>query len=229
MKRIYNVNDNYFNKIDNEDKAYWLGFLMADGCIQERPGQDRIQLVLAIKDKEHLDKYKSSLGFKGPVNDNQIKSGLFKGLWHSRVFITSQQLVNDLSKYGCVPRKSLTLKFPKIDKILISHFIRGYFDGDGSVFISNEKHWRNGNIFPVIHYRFTGTKEFLIEIDKQINLNGKITQSKGNKCYNLAYKRNKKLISFYNYLYKDATIFLERKKAIFDLHIKEKCSETIIS
>lgn len=229
MKRIYNVNDNYFKQIDSEEKAYWLGFLMADGCIQERSGQDRIQLVLAIKDKNHLVKYINSLEFEGKILDNQIKSGTFKGFWTSKVFITSQQLVNDLSKYGCVPRKSLILKFPKIDVNLIRHFIRGYFDGDGSVFISNEKHWRNGNIFPVIHYRFSGTKEFLIEIDKQININGRITQAKGNKCYVLAYKRNKKLIPFYNYLYKDATIFLERKKAIFDLHIKERCSETIIS
>mgnify|MGYP001335287013 CR=1 FL=1 len=229
MKRIYNVNDNYFNKIDNEEKAYWLGFLMADGCIQERSGQDRIQLVLAIKDKDLLEKYKLALGFTGPTNDNQKKSGPFTGLWYSKISITSQKLVDSLAKYGCVPRKSLILTFPKIRKSLVRHFIRGYFDGDGSVFISQEKHWRNGNIFPVIHYRFAGTKSFLEELNKQINLNGRLTRPKGNKVYELAYKRNKKLISFYNYLYKDATVFLERKKAIFDLHMQERCSETIIS
>jgi hypothetical protein len=228
MKRLYNVNDNYFNTIDCEDKAYWLGFLMADGWINQRPGQDRLVLDIGNKDKKHLYLYKQALSFEGPIKDFVIKSGQFEGYTHSMVSITSQQLVNDLSKYGCVPKKSLVLTFPKLSKNLIPHFIRGYFDGDGSVFISQEKHWRNGTIKPVIHYRFVGTKEFLIEIDKQINLNGRITQPKG-ESYELAYKRNKKLKSFYDYLYENATVFLKRKHNIFSLHLQERGSETIIS
>lgn len=229
MKRKYNVNDFYFNKIDTEEKAYWLGFLMADGCIHERAGQDRLSLVLNIKDKNHLEKFKKSLSFEGPINDYTKKSGLFIGLVHSFVRITSQLLVDDLAKVGCIPRKTLTLEFPLIDDSLIHHFIRGYFDGDGSVFISNERHWRNNNIFPVIHFRFIGTKAFLSELDKKINLSGRIIQTKGSRVYELSYKRNKKAKLFYEYLYKDATIFLERKKDIFENHLQEKGSETIIS
>ena len=106
---------------------------------------------------------------------------------------------------------------------------QGYFDGDGSVFISKEKHWRNNNIFPVIHFRFSGTKAFLNVLDEKINLSGRLVQAKGSKVYELSYKRNKKANLFYNYLYKDATIFLERKKEIFKTHLQEKGSETIIS
>ena len=58
--------------------------------------------------------------------------------------VNSPHLINTLISYGCTPKKSLTLKFPDISIFknmdLIRHFIRGYFDGDGSVFISNEKH-----------------------------------------------------------------------------------------
>lgn len=66
------------------------------------------------------------------------------GKEYSRIQISSKTLTADLLKLGCTPRKSLTLKFPN-DGIfksndLIRHFIRGYFDGDGSVFISMEKH-----------------------------------------------------------------------------------------
>ena len=229
MKRKYNVNDVYFNKIDTEEKAYWLGFLLADGCIHERAGQDRLSLVLGIKDKNHLEKFKKSLSFEGPIIDYTKKSGLFIGLIHSHVRITSQLLVNDLAKVGCIPRKTLTLEFPIIKDDLINHFIRGYFDGDGSVFISKEKHWRNNNIFPVIHFRFIGTKAFLNVLDEKINLSGRLVQAKGSKVYELSYKRNKKANLFYNYLYKDATIFLERKKEIFKTHLQEKGSETIIS
>ena len=221
MKRIYDVNDDYFNQIDSEEKAYWLGFLIADGWINQREGQDRLVLDISSKDKKHLESYANALNFNGPIKDFEIKSGEYKGYKHSQIAITSQQLVNDLSKYGCVPNKSLMLKFPKLPQRLISHFIRGYFDGDGSVFISNEKHWRNKTIVPVIHYRFCGTKEFLTEVDKYINLNGILSQPKG-KAYELAFKRNRKLIPFYDYLYKDATIFLKRKRGIFDSHIKNK-------
>lgn len=229
MNRKYNVNDVYFNKIDTEEKAYWLGFLLADGCIHERAGQDRLSLVLGIKDKNHLKKFKESLSFEGPIIDYVKKSGLFIGLIHSHVRITSQLLVDNLAKVGCIPRKSLVLEFPIIDEELVHHFIRGYFDGDGSVFISREKHWRNNNIFPVIHFRFISTEAFLKVLDKKINLSGRLVQAKGSKVYELCYKRNKKAELFYNYLYKDATIFLERKEKIFRLHLQEKGSETIIS
>lgn len=229
MNRKYNVNDVYFNKIDTEEKAYWLGFLLADGCIHERAGQDRLSLVLGIKDKNHLEKFKESLSFEGPIIDYVKKSGLFIGLIHSHVRITSQLLIDNLAKVGCIPRKSLVLEFPIIDEELVHHLIRGYFDGDGSVFISREKHWRNNNIFPVIHFRFIGTEAFLKVLDKKINLSGRLVQAKGSKVYELCYKRNKKAELFYNYLYKDATIFLERKEKIFRLHLQEKGSETIIS
>lgn len=229
MKRKYNVNDIYFNKIDTEEKAYWLGFLMADGCIHQRNGQDRLSLVVSIKDKNHLEKFKKSLSFEGPIIDYTKKSGLFIGLVHSYIRITSQLLSNDLAKMGCTPRKTLTLQFPELNNDLVHHFIRGYFDGDGSVFISKEKHWRNSNIFSIIHFRFTGTKAFLSVLDKKINLSGRLIQVKNSKVYELSYKRNKKAKQFYNYLYKDATIFLERKKEIFKIHLQERGSETIIS
>lgn len=222
MKRIYNVNDDYFTNIDSEDKAYWLGFLSADGWINQRTGQDRLILDLSSKDKLHLNVFKNCIGFTGPIKDFKIKSGKWIGYDHCQVGITSQKLVDNLNNYGCTPRKSLSLKFPKLREDLVHHYIRGYFDGDGSVFISKEKHWRNGTISSVIHYRFSGTESFLTEIDKQINLNGRLSVIKGSKAFELAYKRNKKLISFYNYLYKDATIFLKRKKDIFDLHIKKE-------
>lgn len=229
MKRKYSVNDTYFKEIDSEEKAYWLGFLLADGCIHTRSGQDRLSLVLSVKDKEHLEKFKKTISFTGPINDYIKKSGKFLGLKHSYLRITSQELADDLAKMGCVPRKSLILKFPIIKDELISHLVRGYFDGDGSVFISNEKHWRSNKIFPVIHFRFLGTFDFLSKLNDKIGLSGRITQPKGNKAYVLCFKRNKKAKLFYNYLYKNATIFLERKKCIFENHLQEKGSETIIS
>lgn len=221
MKRKYNVDDNYFDNINTEEKAYWLGFLFADGCIHERSGQNRISLVLAIKDKKHLEKFKKAISFEGPIIDYAKKSGKFLGLVHSYLRITSQKLSDSLSNLGCVPRKSLILKFPKINDDLKHHFIRGYFDGDGSVFISNEKHWRNKKIFPIIHIRFSGTESFLKNINQNILMLGSIKKIKNNNINSLEFKRNKKAKLFYNYLYNNSKVFLERKKEIFEKHLQE--------
>lgn len=67
-------------------------------------------------------------------------------------------------------------------------------------------------------------------IQKEVNLEGRLEKDKQSKClYELMYKRKKKLVPFYLYLYKDATIYLDRKKEKFDKYIQEECSETIIS
>lgn len=227
--RIYKADYNYFDKIDSEDKAYWLGFLFADGCIVDGDGSKRLQISLKSDDYKHLCKLKKSLNSTHPIHHRVIKSGKMQGKKYCSLFIRSDKLCDALIKLGCTPRKSLTLEFPKLSKKLIPHFIRGYFDGDGTVFISKEKHWRNGKISDVIHYRFLGTENFLKEIDKNINLNGNIKKIKGSKALELVYKRNKKLKSFYNYLYSKGSIFLERKKLIFDTYLQERCSETIIS
>jgi len=227
--RIYEVDHKYFNKINTEEKAYWLGFLFADGCIVDSDGSKRLQVSLKSTDYKHLCKLKKSLSSSHPINHRIIKSGKMQGKEYCSLFIRSNELCDALIRLGCTPRKSLTLEFPKLSKNLISHFIRGYFDGDGSVFISKEKHWRSGKISEVIHYRFVGTENFLKETDKNINLNGYLHKIKGSNAFELMYKRNKKLKSFYNYLYQKSSIFLERKKLIFDLYLQERCSETIIS
>lgn len=229
MKRKYNVNDNYFSSIDTEDRAYWLGFLMADAYINQRSGQDRLILDIAYKDRDHLETYKRHLGFIGPTKEFTIKSGMYQGYKHCSVSITSQVIVNDLDKLGCTPRKSNVLKFPSISDHLINHFIRGYFDGDGSVFRSLEKHWRSGVYSMVIHFRFIGTESFLRDIDKYLGLSGRIVKVWNSQAWELSYKRNKKAKIMYQYLYNNATIFLQRKKDVFESHLQERCSETIIS
>lgn len=225
MNRKYNVNDLFFENIDNENKAYWLGFLLADGNINVRKGQDRLVLDISTKDIKHLEKFKKDIEFDGPINTYTIKSGKFIGKTHCQIAITSQKLVDDLAKLGCVPNKDLLIKYPNIDSIFDMAFIRGNFDGDGSVFLSNEKHWRNNKISSIIHFRFHGTKDLLIEINKKLGLDGIVKQVKQSKSFVLAYKRRKKEILFYNMLYKNAIIFLERKKEIFE----QRRSETIIS
>lgn len=228
-KHKYYIDESIFNTIDSEEKAYWLGFLYADGYISK--DKSLITLALSSKDREHLIKFANFLKTNSPIKDYKVKGNkgtLAKESYNaSAINIYSNIIKNDLITLGCVNKKSLILTFPKeklIPKEFIRHFIRGYFDGDGSVFISHEHHWRHQTLTDVIHWRFIGTLNMLENIKKQINIPiGVISKVKkaSENTYELAYKRTKWAQTFYNYLYKDSTIYLDRKRQIFNLFFKK--------
>lgn len=235
MNKKYSFNEKYFEVIDNEQKAYWLGFLYADGYVYNdcKRGKYNVTITLKNTDKILLEQFKQDLNSNHPIKDIEITSR--DNPSHAcSLYIGNKKIVQDLIKLGCFQNKSKILKPPTLQQVpleYIPHFIRGYFDGDGSVFISNEKHWRHGTITEVIHYRFVGTPEMMEWIKNQINLKGHLGEAHNHQSYTkeLCYKRRKKLVPFFTYLYKDATRYLKRKKDIFIKHIKERCSETIIA
>ena len=118
-----------FEKIDTEEKAYWLGFLDADGCIHNGRNYDYgIELGLQEQDYSHLVKFKDFI-----EKDNKI---CYREKINSYRYQFKNKTMNkDLINLGCVPHKSLILKFPDEDQVpdnFLIPFIRGYFDGDGS-------------------------------------------------------------------------------------------------
>lgn len=208
-----------FDSIDTEEKAYWLGFLYADGNLSK--STNTIELGLKISDKEHLQKY---LNFLKHTSKNKIRFHANKLGNSYRVGITNKHIWNILNSYGCTPQKSLTLKFPNKSifksEDLIRHFIRGYFDGDGC--LSYNKTTKI--VFP--RCSIISTFEFLNEIQnilKNLNINSKLTSDKRFKHNTkiLDFK-NKESDQFINYLYDNATIYLTRKYNRY-LFFKESC------
>lgn len=208
----YTVNQDYFEKIDNEWKAYWLGFLYADGCvtIKNQNGKMKYALSLALcsEDKAHIEKFAHSLQSNAPIKVNPTN---YKDKKYVRLLITNKKICEDLSKLGCIPLKTLTLIFPKIGQVpdnLLRHFIRGYFDGDGCVHINKKK--REASI------NFVGTLEFLTKVqqilEKECDFRPvKLQRKKNNKAYSLQYGYLRSIEKFYRYLYKDCNIMLDRK------------------
>jgi hypothetical protein len=140
-------------------------------------------------------------------------------------------MFNDLCKLGCVPRKSLILTFPIINKELIHHFIRGYFDGDGTVFIANKQNKnKTTTVYKSIGIGICGTFGLLNILAQHapINFPKKDKRKEGNIWYSST-SGSKKALVFYNYLYKNATVWLDRKKNKFENYFKERGSETTIS
>ena len=141
-----------FEKIDTEEKAYWLGFLYADGSVGSK--EDKIELGLAEKDLKHIEKFKTFMNINNKISYREKTKSY-------RMSFRSAQCKQDLINKGCVPKKSLILNFPnenQVPKYLIRHFIRGYFDGDGC--FSRQLH----NIIVSPTVGFIGTKDFLEKI-----------------------------------------------------------------
>lgn len=203
----YNIDENYFSKINSPNKAYWLGFLYADGCVLKTQKSYILELSLKSEDRTHLEKFKMCLKSNVPIKDRIIKEK-----YHAcRIAICNKKICEDLIKLGCVPKKSLILKFPteeQVPKDLIPHFIRGYFDGDGCVY--------NDSDLKKMSVSFVGTEDFLISlqeiVNKELGLSKVSIRNSCGKAYDCSWNgipnAKTRFDYFYNY---DDIIYLQRK------------------
>lgn len=210
------LDEHYFENIDNEEKAYFLGLIVSDGCIySQNIRSSMITITLQGCDKYILERFiKCIKSNKHITSDGR---GCFE------IQILSDIMVNDLRKYGLFENKSLHTIFPKnLPKDLYCHFIRGLIDGDGSISFYN----RQNRCCHVKAIRFCqGNKKFVEDFIKFLhdNIGTKMVnvyQEKEN-LWSCAYRANSDMILLINYLYKDATIYLTRKKEKCDLIYKE--------
>ena len=207
--RKYSYNKDFFKVIDTEEKAYWLGFIYADGYIVngiKGKNKDSLGITLSNEDKEHIEKFKKSIDSNHPIRIYKSKYGSNS----ARIIIQDEELVADLIELGVLRNKSLILKFPTtdmVDKSLIYHFIRGYFDGDGSFKKKGQK--LNGYDFSVL-----GTIEFLTELRTYLGVDNEIRKCNKNNDsnnYHLTFGGNQKVKQVANMLYGNANIYLDRK------------------
>jgi intein-encoded DNA endonuclease-like protein len=206
----------FFKTIDTEEKAYWLGFLYADGCVHSNG--NRICIGLSKKDKEHIEKFKEVLKLDNKTINLPQKDAV-------RVSFRDKQMHADLIKQGCVPRKSLILKPPEnIPENLIRHFIRGLFDGDGCIYSIRKNKSTHLN-----RYGFTvaGSQLIIPWVKEKLSIKNNITTNIPKKskkvkeptCFYITTTELKKIKELYDYLYINSTVWLDRKYKIFtDAH-----------
>lgn len=127
--RKWSFDQNFFEKIDNSKKAYFLGWLMADGCNFKEKYSYCVSINLKSSDEDILHVLNSFIGSSRPILRYTTN-----GKSVSRLHFSSKKLGEDLIKLGCTPKKSTTLLFPEVKEEFIFDFLRGYFDGDGSIF-----------------------------------------------------------------------------------------------
>ena len=212
------VNETYFDYIDSEEKAYWLGFLCADGYIREREGRgSALGLKLSQLDLNHLELFKKCIN-----SDHKLSFGVGKtkdrnGKEYFSKMVTlsvySNRIVESIKTQGFHSRKTFTIDKPNIEEKYYRHFIRGFFDGDGCCYIFK----KNDKLY--VNYSFCCAspklKEFITNelIKNSIKILTLSKLSIGVNDYSNAYR-------LYEYLYKDSTIYLQRKKDKGDEFVK---------
>ena len=126
-RRVYEVNDNYFD-IENHNMAYLLGFIAADGNVASDSNQ--IKIGLSSVDRGFLEQIKTELQCEAPILDYETNNGYAV----SELKFSSSKIKKKLAEYNIVPKKTYSFTFPKnLSREYWIDFIRGYFDGDGSV------------------------------------------------------------------------------------------------
>ena len=209
-RRNGRINLDFFHEINTEEKAYWLGFIYADGCIfSNETGVRRFSICLSVRDREHLQKL-------GNIFNQQIEQ--FPGSSHLvSLVIGGPNIYNDLSDHGieeCKTNSNKTTVLEYVSCGLINHFIRGYFDGDGSVsHLKNDKRRCTFNL--------VGSHNFIPKVQEimENNIPGLseilITEVNNVVC-SLYYRKHDNFKEIYKWLYKDATVWLERKREKFE-------------
>jgi hypothetical protein len=217
----YKYNRNFFSKINTKDKAYWLGFMYSDGCNQ--PKYNKATVLLSVKDIKHLKKLCRSMKINlkciyiyPPSPTAIIKGRYINAKYSCRLSINSKKVSEDLLKLGVFPQKAETLDFPKeswVPNKLMSHFIRGLFDGDGCITKSMNKN--------VIHYRILIASspifcnKFSKYIKKELNITVGIWNCKKLKIKIASISGNRQVKNFCDWMYNKSKNYLERKYLIY--------------
>lgn len=214
-KRSYKVNENYFDRIDDEHKAYWLGFLYADGYNQEE--RNCITLTLQERDKYILEELLKDLNSNYPIRSTHNKK--FNKIYYS-IRLSNQNLSRQLKLNGLVQNKTFISKFPILDKSLERHFIRGLFDGDGCISLSMRG--KNKDRMYASFQIVNGNLEFLKNVNDSLNIDTNKYLVKYKNIYVLSFSKHIDIKSIYDFLYNDATVYLKRKKDKFEKYFLYK-------
>lgn len=213
--RKYSIDENYFSIIDSEEKAYFLGFLYADGCVTK----NTMILGLQERDIDILIRLNSEIKSDRPIRIIKPPRKFWYRKNIARLEVCSEKFVQNLKSNGCVSRKSLTLTFPNKNIVpdhLLHHFVRGYFDGDGCISV-NKFEPRNAMFYLFL---VTSTENFCKSLSHILyeKLNVKLNiydVIKNGITKNCQTGGRKKIFLIMEWLYNNATIFLERKHQIF--------------
>jgi hypothetical protein len=238
----YSFNEKYFDVIDNEHKAYWMGFLWCDGYIGKREGirsdgryriEYNLKFSLMESDRGHLEKFNKDINGTYPIHIYKCSTGYLKEgekTNECRLFITNLYFGELLQeKYGIIANRFDCSKVINlIPENLKKHFIRGILDADGSFCHYNTiDKGVDRDKFSITFSTYENILEFIESYFYKIGITNteyykKHTRHSGEDgcCKALCFSGRQQLFKVLSYLYDGATIYLDRKYEKY-LKIKE--------
>lgn len=200
FNRKYQINESFLDVIDTQEKAYFLGFMYADGAVhKEAPS---FKLELHVQDIDILEKFQKLLfiGEVSKIGIDRVKYRYFS--------IRSKRLKDKLIEHGCVPAKTFKVRLPPLSEELMPHFLRGVYDGDGCINICE-----SGRVRVIL----TGYSNFLLDIKEYLaskhGISGLLRADENDRVADLIVSRNYDAQQFLEFLYTGANIYLDRKYA----------------
>lgn len=203
----------------SEESCYWAGFLAADGCVDSKC---RVRVMLKYDDITHLEKLKKFLKSTHTISSNTTTYN------RCSFEITSQHICDVLElNFNIVPNKTDKLVFPKhLPSKYLRHYLRGYFDGDGSIC---ESFSNKNSVTASIYATFaSGCKQFSIDLfnylQDKLALGGHLQEFKDSNKWQLKYNTNDAKVLL-QYMYEDCNVYLDRKYALYQRVIVEDIRE----
>lgn len=205
-----NYDEDYFERIDSKEKAYFLGYLFADGnnYVKKERSLYQVSLSLCECDVEIIEKMKKCLKYQYPIRYKRSYQNKYGSISkrQAKIVICSRKMSEDLTSLGCKPRKTNSLTFPDIDEIYKRDFIRGYFDGDGCFSFVN----RN-----CLKFSMCGNVKFLKQVKHELEKHGiKLNFYKHSKVKNfgeISTAKRDNLLKINDLFYSENCFYLKRK------------------
>ena len=216
----YSINTNFFKQW-SDNMAYVFGYLYADGCIME----SRYRIKFSSNDQDLLINIRNILQSDYPILPYLRKDRRFPNFY---IGVDSKKMYLDLQNLGLTPQKSKSMKLPYIPQEYIPHFLRGYLDGDGSIYYDKPTPLSNIRLNTSF---WCGSYAFLDELGRSISefLEIKhqrvISWSKRNAYY-IRYS-TKDSLKFLEYIYQNSVpeTRLERKFRKYKNYIENNCEK----
>lgn len=230
-KTIKYYHDENFFATDTENSFYWAGFIAADGNISK---EKDFNLTLKKDDYQHILKFKTAVGSDAPIIFGKPEKMIICGIatthtGSATIRFRAKKWSEDLKRFNIVPNKTKTYTIPQtiLKHPLFKHFIRGYFEGDGWFSQSIDPKSRNSRIAWGLCGNLPVMGDIQNHLIEQLSLSNKPKIYRQKNIYKFQHGKMHDVLLITNYIYGDATVFLDRKYTISKL-VKDIDDNTVI-
>lgn len=213
-----NLDEAYFEDINSQDKAYFLGYITADACVFWKNARNAfLTMELHEKDKYILEAFMEAVGCNRKLVANKKSRTL-------AATVTSTKMVRDLERYHVHPRSSLTQEFwDEVPDAYLASYMRGLVDGDGSFgFYARPGRSVHKKQFCMCSGSKTFMEGFTTKMADALGVTlPRITADTDRNLYDARWLRNDDLETIISFLYSTDGPYLARKKEVADRIVDE--------